>query len=301
MQDVFLSYGREDEEAANLLGESLQDEGFSVWIDHDIPPGKTWDQVIGQALESAGAVVVLWSSHSVESRWVREEAEKGLRRDRLIPVLIEDVEPPLGFSRIEAANLIGWTGDTSDREYQALSKAVRAVVSQDGGTVPPVKPPRRPRKPRPDPVLPEPEKKKKKRWPLVAALVAVALLIGYYAIPVDDGYDDPYQFVDPGGDVIETGLADVQVSYSGDQLGCTLNLSVSIDGEGVVPRTDPFTVPDVSFGLVDYLVTGTIVCPTVGSCQAYGEGSLNVRQDYQVFQLSWLNTGVGQCGVMLNE
>ncbi len=128
MNQVFVSYAKEDSSIAEKLAKALQHAGYSVWWDRHIPPGKTWDEVIGRALDSATCVVVLWSRRSVESRWVREEAEKGASRGCLIPALVEKVEPPFGFGRIQAANLSGWSGDESDPEFTDLLQAVSDLV-----------------------------------------------------------------------------------------------------------------------------------------------------------------------------
>lgn len=128
MINVFISYAKEDAAAAKILSDALQRAGFSVWWDRHIPPGKTWDSFIGRSLDAANCVLVLWSKFSVDSRWVREEAERGARRRCLIPVLVEPVEPPLGFARIEAANLCAWRGDENDPEFASLRAAVLELV-----------------------------------------------------------------------------------------------------------------------------------------------------------------------------
>src|SRR5512146_3199851 len=105
MSDVFISYAKEDAAAARMVADALQRADFSVWWDHRIPPGKTWDEVIGRAIDNAACVVVLWSRTSVQSRYVREEAERDVSRQCLIPALVEKVDPPFGFARIQAADL----------------------------------------------------------------------------------------------------------------------------------------------------------------------------------------------------
>ena len=74
MSNVFISYAKEDAATAQMLANALQRAELSVWWNRDIPPGKTWDDVIGCALDAAACVIVLWSSASIQSRWVREEA-----------------------------------------------------------------------------------------------------------------------------------------------------------------------------------------------------------------------------------
>jgi len=105
MNDIFISYAKEDRYKVKLLVEALADNGLSIWWDRTIPAGKTWREVIGEALETARLVIVVWSKTSVKSRWVQEEADRGLKRNILVPVLIDNVDPPLGFGNIQAADL----------------------------------------------------------------------------------------------------------------------------------------------------------------------------------------------------
>jgi hypothetical protein len=132
MSNVFISYAKEDAATARMLSDALQRAGFSVWWDRHIPPGKTWDDVIGRSLDAAACVVVLWSKISVESRWVREEAERGASRGCLIPVLVQRVDPPFGFGRIEAADLSEWGGDDNDPEFASLRAAVSDLIKVAG-------------------------------------------------------------------------------------------------------------------------------------------------------------------------
>jgi hypothetical protein len=121
---VFLSYGRSDRGAAFRVAQRLDAEGFSVWWDPKIEPGVTYDRVIERALVQADCVVVLWSAHAVESDWVRAESDEGRRRGILVPVLIEDVQPPLQFRLIETIDLTGWLADPESNEFDRVRDAV---------------------------------------------------------------------------------------------------------------------------------------------------------------------------------
>jgi formylglycine-generating enzyme len=134
MADVFLSYASQDRETARALARKLGDMGWSVFWDRTIPPGREFDIVIGEALKAARCVVVLWSAASVTSRWVKEEAEDAATRDILVPALLGDVTVPLGFRRLQAAQLAGWPSSASaDHEFQELVAAISRCV----GTAPP--------------------------------------------------------------------------------------------------------------------------------------------------------------------
>lgn len=128
MADIFISYAREDRASAERLANALEEQGWSVWWDPQIPAGKTFDDVIEQAIDTASCILVLWSKHSVKSRWVRTEATEGLDRGILVPVLIEDVRPPLAFRRIQAANLIEWDGLASHSAFKKLVSDIAGIL-----------------------------------------------------------------------------------------------------------------------------------------------------------------------------
>jgi len=128
MSDIFISYASQDRERAQRLAQFLEQQNWAVWWDRKIPPGRSFDEVIGNALQEAKCVIVLWSESSVQSDWVKEEAAVGLRRGILVPAVIDQVAPPLGFSRIQAARLAGWTGDVDDLEFKSLIGSVRTTI-----------------------------------------------------------------------------------------------------------------------------------------------------------------------------
>ena len=128
MSDVFISYAKEDRAKAAELAAAIESQGSTVWWDRQIPPGRTFDEVIEEALTTARCVVVLWSGTSVASRWVRAEASIADERGILVPALIEAVSPPLEFRRIQAADLTNWRGDGDDPELQALLTTVGGLV-----------------------------------------------------------------------------------------------------------------------------------------------------------------------------
>ncbi|MCZ6683567.1 MAG: toll/interleukin-1 receptor domain-containing protein [Planctomycetota bacterium] len=99
MADIFLSYSSDDRERVIPLVEALTRDGYSVWWDRDIRPGPSFDREIEAAINEAKCIVVLWSASSVDSEWVRNEVEEGVRRGLLVPAVIDDVLPPLAYRR----------------------------------------------------------------------------------------------------------------------------------------------------------------------------------------------------------
>lgn len=129
MADVFLSYAREDAARAEQIARALGAEGVQVFWDTEIPPGTTWADYIEQKLAQSKALIVLWSEHSTKSQWVREEARLGRDKGVLIPVQIDNTQPPFGFGELQAANLSGWNGASDDANWRRFVDAVRAAIS----------------------------------------------------------------------------------------------------------------------------------------------------------------------------
>ena len=130
MSDIFISYSSKDRARAKVLAGALESQGLSVWWDRKIPPGKQFSKVIKEAMDEAKCVIVLWSKESVKSEWVQNEASEGASRKILVPALIDDVEIPFEFRRIQAARLVDWEGKSPHPEFDILLEAVRAITGQ---------------------------------------------------------------------------------------------------------------------------------------------------------------------------
>ena len=125
---IFLSYAREDRDRARQLVRVLEEEGFVVFWDRELLPGPSFRIVIAQELASAKCVITLWSTTSVVSDWVIDEAEQGRRRKILVSVRIDDVDPPLGLRQGQAAELSAWRGRRDDVEVDFLIRGVRKLA-----------------------------------------------------------------------------------------------------------------------------------------------------------------------------
>lgn len=76
-----------------------------MWWDTEIRAGSAYRPIIERELDAAGCVVVLWSSASVKSHWVVDEAQSGADRNVLLPVLIDNTTIPLGFRQIQTVQM----------------------------------------------------------------------------------------------------------------------------------------------------------------------------------------------------
>lgn len=182
MTDIFISYAREDKDAARRLADKLEARGWSAWWDAEIPPGETWDEVIERELTAARVALVLWSQRSVAKRWVKTEASLALDKNKLLPVLIDNVIPPIAFRTIQAAPLFDWHGEDDHEGYRQLVTAIERLAGQPSGGTARGEPAGRDTPPQPSPPPAAPAR----RWPIIAAaagglgaaVIAGVLLLG---------------------------------------------------------------------------------------------------------------------------
>lgn len=127
MADVFVSYASSDRDRILPIVRALENEGLTVWWDREILAGASWDREIEREIGEAGCVVVVWSTSSVDSEYVRSEADEASDRNILVPVLIDDVRPPLAHRRRQAAILTGGL-DAGSNEFEKLVTSIRSIL-----------------------------------------------------------------------------------------------------------------------------------------------------------------------------
>ncbi len=178
MADVFLSYAREDAARAEQVARGLEASGLDVFWDNEIPPGQTWADYIEQKLTQCKALIVLWSEHSTKSQWVREEARMGRDKGCLIPVMIDNSQPPFGFGEVQAANLASWNGEA---DHPGWRRFVEAVSNFSQAAL----------RPQPAAARPAPQPTEKKKglpvwvW-VVGAVVATIVVLGVIGMMLPD-------------------------------------------------------------------------------------------------------------------
>lgn len=137
MASVFLSYDHEDGALARPIAAALEKAGHVVWYDRHIHGGAQYSRKIEQALDAADAVVVLWSPHSLESAWVRDEAAEGRDREKLVPLSLGGVTAPIGFRQFQTIALGDWNGRGKLPHLAELLQAVESQASPVNDGLPP--------------------------------------------------------------------------------------------------------------------------------------------------------------------
>jgi len=104
LKTIFISYARNDIETVAHVIERLRNRGGRVTWDQDFIGGMDFEQAICDAIDAARSVIVVWSPVSVQSPFVRDEARRALRANKLITTHVAGFDAatsvPLGFGHL---------------------------------------------------------------------------------------------------------------------------------------------------------------------------------------------------------
>jgi len=93
MTDIFISYSKKDRKIVASIADELERAGYSVWWDPQLIGGDEFRDAIVDQINAAKVSIVVWSRHSVESPWVRSEAEIARKRNTLLPLHVPGIDP----------------------------------------------------------------------------------------------------------------------------------------------------------------------------------------------------------------
>jgi len=119
--EIFISHSHQDLGTVQALATALSQRGLTVWVDRsDIQEGDAYDTQIEEAIAQTSIVIVLWSEHSTRSHWVRAEAAYAFAKHKLLPISIDQCQPPLEFMQIQTLDFCGWQGNCADKAFERL-------------------------------------------------------------------------------------------------------------------------------------------------------------------------------------
>jgi hypothetical protein len=241
-RQVFLSHAPGDAQRIAKVRRELAARGLKVTsLAGSGDLGASFGEKIEQTLDASHAIVVFWSRESVDSPWVRTAADEGLRRGILVPVLLDEVAPPLGFRNVSAADL---SRSYTNEAVTDLVEAVHRIATGTPGTVVyPSPPPYPSSSPYPSPLPPSGPPSitastapTRSGWgrmipAAVAASVAALILVGYVAWDTNSGSPPPD--ASPAARTVTlpnfVGTASADVEKAAKLIGLTVSMS---DGRG---------------------------------------------------------------------
>jgi hypothetical protein len=117
---VFLSHASEDAEAVREVNADLRRAGILTWLDkQQLLPGDDWERKIDEAIDNSDYVLIFLSSKSINKKGIFQKEikyafDKVLEvpsgQAFVIPILLEEIQPPREFSSIHWAKAweSGW-------------------------------------------------------------------------------------------------------------------------------------------------------------------------------------------------
>lgn len=126
MADVCIVYAREDQEIAGKLHELLSERWDTWWDDKIIGP--VADSIEAE-IPKAGCIVALFSTSSRNKGTVIDELRLGRKHGiELLPVRLDDSDPPYSFGSYSYSDLRGWNGEANHPGFLQLQRRLVSVV-----------------------------------------------------------------------------------------------------------------------------------------------------------------------------
>ncbi len=132
MVDVFISYSRLNQDRVRLIADAVGQLGYDVWWDAELPPHKSYGDVITEKIGLARAAIVVWSQSAVESEWVRAEADVARNQKKLVQTALDDVFPPMPFNQIQFAQLKDWQGEHDHPGWRKVRASLAELCGPPG-------------------------------------------------------------------------------------------------------------------------------------------------------------------------
>lgn len=130
MADVYLVYASENRGLAEKLHELLSPR-WDLWWD-DMIVGRFTDAIESE-MQKVRCAIPFWSSQSRTKDTFTDELRLAQRHSvELLPIRLDDSEPPYGYGAYSYCDLRGWSGEQDHKGLQQLLRRLGLVVPPRG-------------------------------------------------------------------------------------------------------------------------------------------------------------------------
>lgn len=131
MADICVLYASEDMKITERLVAQLR-ENWDVWWAEDSIPDGDWEKQVRDEIGNSSAVIPIFSSHSIDNAIFKDEIEWAKKCNRIIfPFLIEDINMPFGFGRINRTTAFNWDGKFNHFGFQQLIRKINTKIKKN--------------------------------------------------------------------------------------------------------------------------------------------------------------------------
>lgn len=123
LADVFISYSRLDHDRVQPITDRLNSLGYTVWWDKHLRWGRSFIAEVERELDSAHAVIAVWSANARNSTWIYAEASRGLDANKFLQVRLDDAPLPPPFEALQVADM-----SSGKSEWGKLEAALAQIV-----------------------------------------------------------------------------------------------------------------------------------------------------------------------------
>jgi hypothetical protein len=118
---IFISYKSQQRKYAYQVCDALREWGLNPWLDvNQLQPGSLWANDIDNALKTCWALVGIMTPQALASRYVTNEWDMAIMKDKLfIPLIFEKTEPHYKYIDIQ---YIDFTIDNKSKSFEILQK-----------------------------------------------------------------------------------------------------------------------------------------------------------------------------------
>ena len=188
LADVFISHSSKDRIVAEAARDRIEQAGFRCWMaPRDILPGQDYGEAIVDAIRQSRIFLLVFSSASVDSAQVRRETERAANAGlAIIPFRIQNVQPSKSLEFfISSAHWLDAYEPPMERHLDYLVE----VIGQRLGAAHSPQVPRPAPAPSPPQAEPPVAPRRKARWPLLIAGLAIlaTLAVAFILLLVPGG------------------------------------------------------------------------------------------------------------------